>query len=142
MSQSGALLNTVWCCERKEWADVSTDGSSLPVMYGGSVLRYTLDKEKPNTFWILWPGMLEGNNVSNDIYCSEDNGVSWHKMKQRYGRKAFSDTSKLEALACSSAFYNPTNYQMYFFGGKRADGTLSTSMFGGVYSNLTFQTIK
>lgn len=141
-SKDGELLNTVWCCERKAWADVSGNGSALPKMSGGSILRYTLNSEKPNTFWILWPGTLDGNKVSNDIYCSEDNGVSWHKMKQRYGRKAFSDTSKLEALNCSSAFYDPKSYQMFFFGGKRQDGTSSTAMFGGVYSNLSFQTIK
>lgn len=141
-NKDGELLQTVWCCERKAWADVSGTGSALPKMYGGSIMRYTLDSEKPNTFWILWPGVLEGNKVSNDIYCSEDNGVSWHKMKQRYGRKAFGDTSKLEALACSSAFYDPKSYQMYLFGGSRTDGTMSTSVYGGVYSNLTFQTIK
>lgn len=142
VSRNGELLKTVWCCENKVWVDVSNEASALPAMNGGSVLRYTLDSEKPNTFWILWPGVLADGKVSNDVYCSEDNGVSWHKMKQRYGRKAFGDTRNLEALACSSAFYDPKSYRMYFFGGKRADGTLSTSVFGGVYSNLTFQPIK
>lgn len=142
VNKNGELLKTVWSCERKVWADVSGNGSSLPKMCGGSILRYTLNPETPNTFWILWPGMLEDNKVSNVVYCSEDNGVSWHIMKQRYGRRAFGDTSMLEALSCSSAFYDPKSYQMYFFGGKRQDGTFSTSMFGGAYSNLSFQTIK
>lgn len=142
MNGKGEYLKTVWCCERKMWADVSSDGSALPKMRGGSVLRYTLDSTKPNTFWILWPGVLEDGTVSNDIYCSEDNGVSWHKMKQRYGRRTFADTSKLDPMACSSAFYDPKTYQMYFFGGTLQDGTVSTSVFGGVYSNLTFQIIK
>lgn len=142
VNKNGELLKSVWCCERKVWADVTSQGSSLPPMSGGSLLRYTLDSDKPHTFWILWPGLLEGGKVSNVIYCSEDNGVSWHKMKDRYGRRAFADTSTLEAVACSSAFYDPKSYQMYFMGGKREDGTESTAMFGGVYSNLTFQKIK
>lgn len=140
--RNGKLLNTVWCCDGTAWANIANTGTSVPAMAGASIMRYTLDSDYPHTFWILWPGEMEGGKVSNDLYCSEDNGLSWHKMKTWYGRKAYGDTQKLEPVACNSAFYDPKSYQMYLFGGKREDGTWSTTIFGGVYSNLDFQKLR
>lgn len=150
ITASGNLSSSTWSCDG--WADVlqgpnwaEFPQSELPALYGASVLEYTIDSDYPKTFWILQPGITANGDVpTNKLYSrlyttlfySEDNGVSWHRLSRYYTQ--YADNTPIGQVSCSSAFYNPRTYQMYFFGGRYADGKYKTSVWGGALNSLTF----
>ena len=148
---SGALTSSTWSCDGWDdtqrgvnWAEFPQD--ELPPLYGASILEYTIDSDYPKTFWLLQPGITEAGTVPTNslyskiyttLYYSQDNGVSWHRLSRYYTQ--YSDNVPVGQVSCSSAFLNPKNYQMYFFGGRRNDGTFKTSVWGGTLNSLTFK---
>ena len=154
LTQKGAYVASTWSCDG--WSDnvkgpnwVEFEQEELPGMQGASVLEYTIDSDYPKTFWLLHPGLTATGDVPTNhmygkyyttLYYSEDNGVSWHRLSRYYTQ--YADNSPIGKVACNSAFYDPLTYRMYFFGGRRADGTFKTSVWGGMLNSLTFDKLR
>jgi len=150
----GSLTASTWSCDGWDekqhgpnWAEFPQD--ELKPLYGASLLEYTIDSDYPKTFWILQPGiMADGTIPCNKLYAklyttlyySEDSGVSWHRLSRYYTQ--YADNSDLGQISCSSAFADPKTFQMYFFGGVRADNTFKTSVWGGTLNSLTFEKLR
>ena len=150
----GNLTSSTWSCDGfnedlggRNWAEFPQ--GELPAMQQATVLQYTLDRDKPQSFWILQPGMLsDGSLPTNTLYAklyttlyySEDSGVSWHRLSRYYSRLA--DNSLIGPVCAPSGMYNPANYEIYFFGGRRPDGTQLTSVWGGLLPKLGFDMVR
>lgn len=154
ITAQGKLTSSTWSCDGwsdakhgPNWADFPQ--SELKPMYGASVLEYTIDSDHPKTFWILQPGITETGSVPTNLlfskyyttlYFSEDNGVSWHRLSRYYTK--YADNTPIGEVSCNSAFFDSKTYQMYFFGGRNADGSFKTSVWGGMLNSLTFDKIR
>lgn len=150
ITAQGQLTSSTWSCDG--WSDMQQGPnwaefpqSELKPMQGASVLEYAIDSDSPKAFWILQPGITATGEVPTNrlfgklyttLYYSEDNGVSWHRLSRYYTQ--YADNTPIGQVSCSSAFYNPRTYQMYFFGGRYADGAFKTSVWGGALNSLTF----
>lgn len=150
----GNLTSSTWSCDGfdaelggRNWAEFTQN--EMPAMQGATVLQYTLDTEKPHSFWILQPGILSDGDVPTNtlyaklyttLYYSEDSGVSWHRLSRNYSR--YADNSPIGPTSANSGLYNPKNYEIYFFGGYQPDGTFLTSMWGGALPRLTYNKIR
>lgn len=146
----GSFTSSTWSCDGwneqlkgPNWAEFTQD--ELKPMSGASILEYTIDSDYPKSFWILQPGIMADGSIPANrlfgklyttLYYSEDNGVSWHRLSRYYTK--YADNAALGQLSCSSAFFDPRTYQMYFFGGRREDGSFKTSVWGGTLNSLTF----
>ncbi len=151
---TGQLVSSTWSCDG--WTDevkgpnwVEFPQDELPAMYGASVIEYTIDSDYPKTFWLLHPGFTVTGDVPTNklyakyyttLYYSEDSGVSWHRLSRYYTQ--YADNTPIGKVACNSAFFDPTTYKMYFFGGRYADGTFKTSVWGGQLNSLTFDKLR
>lgn len=154
MAQDGQLVSGTWSCDG--WSDnshgpnwIEFEQNDLPGMTGATVIEYTLDNDHPKTFWLLHPGFTSTGDVpthrlySKDyttLYYSEDNGVSWHRLSRYYTQ--YADNTPIGKVACNAAFLAPKSYRMYFFGGRRADGTMKTSVWGGQLNSLSFDKLR
>lgn len=150
ITAEGKLTSSTWSCDGwsdmqqgPNWAEFTQD--ELKPLYGASVLEYTIDSDHPKSFWILQPGISVTGDVPTNrlfgklyttLYYSQDNGVSWHRLSRYYTQ--YADNTPIGQVSCSSAFYNPRTYQMYFFGGRYADGSFRTTVWGGTLNSLTF----
>lgn len=150
ITAEGNLTSSTWSCDGwsdilqgPNWAEFTQD--ELKPLYGASVIEYTIDSDYPKTFWILQPGITSTGDVPTNklygklyttLYYSEDNGVSWHRLSRYYTQ--YADNTAIGQVSCSSAFYDPRTYKMYFFGGRYADGSFKTSVWGGALNSLTF----
>lgn len=164
---AGNLTSSTWSCDGynenlggRNWAEFPQN--EMPAMQGATVLPYTLDQDKPGTFWILQPGLLSDGSVPvntlysklyTTLYYSEDSGVSWHRLSRYYTR--YADNSLIGPVSAHSGIINPLNYEMYFFGGSRPEseqfaseddqftpGEQITSMWGGLLPKLTFKKVR
>ena len=154
VTSRGELVAGTWSCDgwdvdKKGVNWVAFEQGEMPAMQGATVIEYTLDKSKPKSFWILYPGTTSTGKVPSNtffgkphatIYFSEDYGVSWHRLSRRYTK--YADNSSLGELSCSSGFCNPDTYKMYFFGGRNADGSYNTHVWGAILNSLTFDLKK
>lgn len=154
VTANGDLVSSTWSCDG--WLDADKgpnwedfEQNELPAMQGASVIQYTLDKDHPGSLWLLQPGLKADGSIPTNrlygrdyttLYFSEDNGVSWHRLSRYYTQ--YADNSSLDAVSCSSAFHNPADFRMYFFGGRRQDGTFKTAVWGGTLNSLTFEKIR
>lgn len=154
MADGRTLSSSTWSCDGFSevengcnWAEFPH--TNLPGMQGGSVVEYTLDADHPKTFWILQPGFRADGNISQtahygrqyaDLYYSEDSGVSWHALFKNYPKMA--DNSAFASWVGNSAFCNPDTYEIYYFGGKAADGTFNTQVWGGLLPSLNFIKVR
>lgn len=150
VSATGELTSSTWSCDgwsadRKGLNWVEFPQSELKPLQGASIIEYTLNSERPGSLWLLQPGITSNGDVLSNmlfgkryttLYYSEDNGVSWHRLSRYFTQ--YADNSALERVSCSSAFHDPVSFQMYFFGGKKEDGTFKTAVWGGVLNSLTF----
>ena len=154
LTVSGQFVSSTWSCDGwnddvhgPNWVEFLQD--EMPGMTGTSVLEYTIDSDKPKTFWLLHPGFTATGDVPTNrlynkyyttLFYSEDSGVSWHRLSRYYTQ--YADNTSIGKVACNSAFYDPQSFRMYFFGGRRADGTFKTSVWGGCLNSLTFDKLR
>lgn len=150
----GRLSSSTWSCDgwnedakSSNWAEFPH--KNIPAMQNGTLIEYTLDSDRPKSLWILHPGMTEEGTIQQfvkygrnyaTLYYSEDSGVSWHRLFDKYPKMA--DNSVFSDIAPNSAFCNPANYEIYYFGGKRADGSYNTQVWGGVLPSLNFVKVR
>lgn len=150
----GNLTGSTWSCDGysedlggRNWAEFQQN--EMPAMQGATILDYTLDADKPGSFWILQPGQLSDGTVPvnklyaklyTTLYYSEDSGVSWHRLSRYYPR--YADNSEIGPVSAHSGMYNLNNYEIYFFGGRREDGSQLTTMWGGQLPKLTFKKVR
>lgn len=154
MADGRTLSASTWSCDGFSdiengcnWAEFPH--GNLPGMQGGSVLEYTLDADRPKSLWILQPGFRADGSIAQttrygrqyaDLYFSEDSGVSWHKLYETYPKLA--DNSAFSDMIGNSVICNPDTYEIYYFGGKQADGTFRTQVWGGLLPSLTFIKVR
>ena len=146
----GSLTSSTWSCDG--WSEIEKGSNwaefpqpTLTPTQNGTVIEYTLDRDRPKTFWLFYPGTDENGKIGQtqhygrsyaNLYYSEDSGVSWHQLFTKYPKLA--DNSAFADMAPNSGFCNPANFEIYYFGGKRADGSFSTQVWGGMLPELTF----
>lgn len=150
----GRLTNSTWSCDGfnedlggLNWAEFPQN--ELPSLEGATVLTYTLDADKPGSFWLLQPGRCtDGSILTNTMYgrslstlfYSEDCGVSWHRLNRYYPRLA--DNSVLGPISANSGLVNPKNYEIYFFGGSKEDSSYKTAVWGGALPKLNYKKVR
>lgn len=150
IDQNGKLVAGTWSCDG--WsADkggvnwVWFEQNEMPAMQGATVIEYTFDANKQKKVWLLQPGTLASGKVASNmyygqlhatLYFSEDHGVSWHRLNRYYGK--YADNTPIGIVSCSSGFCSTEGYQLRFFGGRNDDGTVKTSVWGGLLNLLTF----
>lgn len=131
----GNLLSSTWSSDGSTWAEFPQN--ILPPMKNASIIQYTLDVEDPGSFWIMQPGLMADGYVTDTLYFSQNSGVTWKKLYREYSQ--YADTYKVNPIACHSAFYNPKNYYMYFFGGVDENGEQRSTIQGGQLMDLDFE---
>lgn len=135
MKADGTLTSSTWITDGNSW--IECPQNDLPAMRGASIVCYTLDRDKNAPFWVLHPGVMADGSVSRNLWFSENDGITWKSLKRWHS--AYSDNSGIAPVACSSAFCNPNNYMIYFFGGTNAEGGQDMSIYGGNLRKLNFQ---
>lgn len=154
ITQQGQLVAGTWSCDgwnadeqgvNWEWFEQN----EMPAMYGATVTEYTFDPAKPNSLWILQPGILATGKVPSNtffgklhttLYYSEDHGVSWHRLSRYYTK--YADNTPIGLTSCNSGFCSEQGYVLRYFGGRNDDGTFKTAVWGGQLNSLTFDTKK
>ncbi|MBR0037071.1 MAG: hypothetical protein IJP70_05465 [Bacteroidales bacterium] len=131
----GKLLSSTWSSDGSTWAEFPQN--TLPPMKDACIIPYTLDVEEPGSLWIMQPGLMENGYVTDTLYFSQNCGVTWKKLYREFPQ--YADTYKINPMACHSAFYNPKNYFMYFFGGIDENGNQRSTIQGGQLQDLTFE---
>lgn len=129
------LTSSTWTTDGIQWAEM--EQLQLPPMRRASIVRYTLDVDYPDSFWIMQTGEMENGQVSDTLYFSENSGVTWKRMTLDYYR--FSDTYQIEPFGCSSAYFNPINYRIYFIGGKDNEGKQESNIVTGQLMDLAIK---
>jgi hypothetical protein len=131
-TSEGELIASTWTCDGTQWAEFKQP--YLPAMSGAAIVRYTLDTDYPDTFWLLAAGET-ADGVNNTLYYSENYGVTWRKLASDY--EAYTDNSMLTPRAYTTGFCGE-DYQFYFVGGTWADGSCAPEVVGGQLTKLTF----
>lgn len=134
ITADGQLTSSTWASDGTTWVEFPQN--QLPAMQGASIVRYTTDKDHPETLWILQPGIMSDGEVSNRLWFSENSGITWKPLSREYSYLA--DTTPLEAMGGVSAFHSRKNWNIYFFGGIDANGLQRSTISGGCYRKLTF----
>ncbi len=134
----GTLTSSTWSSDGLQWAEF--EQRILQPMKRATIIQYTLDVKYPNTFWIMQTGEMENGIVNDTLYFSQDHGVSWKNLPNEYYR--LGDTYKIDPFGCSSGFYNPKNYRMYFIGGKNSEGKHESNIVTGLLYNLAIKQKK
>lgn len=133
----GMLVSSTWTCDGRRWAEFPQ--RQLPAMTGASIVRYTLDTNRPETFWILFAGETD-NGVDGGLYFSENYGVSWKCLTAEY--RSYTDMSGITPVAFASAFCDDENYRIYLAGGKDGAGVQTSDVVTGQLVKLTFRKRK
>lgn len=133
----GTLTSSTWSTDGQQWVEFKQ--RFLPPTKRSTIIQYTLDVNHPNTFWIMQTGEMADGSVSDALYFSEDSGVSWKKLSREYYH--LGDTYWIDPFGCSSGFYNPRNYRMYFIGGKNSQGQHESNIVTGLLYNLAIKQI-
>ena len=131
----GTLTASTWSTDGKQWAEFKQ--GYLRPNKRPSIVRYTLDNDYPDTFWIMQTGEREDGSVSDTLYFSQNNGVTWKRLSREFPQ--YGDTSPLTPFGGSSAFYNPLDYTIYFFGGKDVNGAHRSHIVSGQLTSLAMK---
>lgn len=129
----GSLTASTWSSDGFQWAEFAQ--TQMPAMRRASIIRYTLDQDHPDTFWIMQTGEMAGGHVSDTLYYSENSGVTWKKLYREHLK--LGDTYEIDPFGCSSAFFNPQSYRIYFIGGKNNEGKQESNIVTGALPNLS-----
>lgn len=133
VTADGTLTASTWSSDGRQWAEFVQN--QLPAMQRASIIRYTLDKDHPDTFWIMQTGEMANGHVSDTLYYSENSGITWKRMTKEHLK--LGDTYEIAPFGCSSAFFNPSNYRIYFIGGKNSQGEQQSNIVTGQLPNLS-----
>ena len=134
----GEMTSSTWSCDGFSWAEFQQ--GFLPAMTRPAIIQYTLDTNAPKSLWILWPGKIANGSVKNEVYFSENKGVTWKLFKSEFSK--YADTQKIMPVGHVSGILNQNNYWMYFFGGVDSEGKQQANIFGGQLMTLVFDKIK
>lgn len=134
ITADGTLTSSTWASDGTTWAEFPQN--LLPAMQGASIVRYTTDKDHPETLWILQPGIMADGTVSRKLWFSENSGITWKSLAREYSYLA--DTTPIEAIGGATAFHSRKNWNIYLIGGIGANGKQQSSICGGCYRKLTF----
>lgn len=145
-----SLSSSTWSCDGynetencRNWAEFPH--GNIPAMQSASLVEYTINQKYPKSFWILQPGFISNGSIPQSthyakqyatLYYSEDSGVSWHDLFSKYPKMA--DNSAFSDLVPCSVICNEENFMIYYFGGKKADGSFSTKIWRGQLPSLSF----
>ncbi len=138
MLADGTLTASTWSTDGSQWAEF--EQRILPPMQRATIIRYTLNLKTPDTFWIMQTGEMADGHVSDTLFFSQNSGVTWKRLPREYYR--LGDTYWIQPFGCSSGFYNPTDYRMYFIGGKNNEGKQESNIVTGQLMNLAIKQKK
>jgi len=138
ITKDSILTASTWSSDGSQW--VEFEQRILPPMQRASIIRYTLDIDNPDSFWIMQTGEMKNGYVSDTLYFSQNSGVTWKKLYREFYH--LGDTYNIEPFGCSSGFFNPNNYRMYFIGGKNNDGEQKSDIVTGQLIDLSFDQKK
>lgn len=133
----GTLVSSTWTCDGHRWAEFPQ--RLLPAMAGASIVRYTLNTDRPGTFWILFPGET-GSGMDGELYFSENSGVTWKRLAPEY--RSYADLANLAPVAFASALCDDAAYRLYLVGGKDESGMQRADVATGQLVKLTFRKRK
>lgn len=133
----GVLVSSTWTCDGRRWAEFPQ--RQLPAMAGASIVRYTLNTDRPKTFWILFSGETEGG-MDGELYFSENSGVTWKRLASEY--RSYADVANLAPVAFASAFCDEETYRLYLVGGRKESGLQQAAVATGQLVKLTFRKRK
>ena len=138
MLADSTLTSSTWATDGLQWVEFTQN--IVPAARRSSVVRYQLDVDDPDSFWIMQLGERADGSVTDTLYFSQNSGVTW-KMLQREFYK-YGDTYPIAQFGCSSAFVNPKNYRIYFIGGKNNDGEQESNIVTGQLANLAMDQLR
>lgn len=133
----GMPVSSTWTCDGRRWAEFPQ--RQLPAMSGASIVRYTLNTDHPETFWILFSGETE-SGMNGELYFSENNGVTWKRLGSEY--KSYADVTNIAPAAYASALCDEETYRLYLVGGKDGSGLQRADVATGQLVKLTFRKRK
>jgi len=134
----GNLTASTWSTDGFQW--VEFEQLTLKPMKRATIVRYTLDVDDPDTFWIMQTGEMDKGYVSDTLYFSQNSGVTWKKLPREFYN--LGDTYWIKPFGCSSGFYNPKDYRIYFIGGKNNEGEQESNIVTGQLVDLAMKQKK
>ena len=135
LKADSTLTASTWSTDGTQW--VEFEQRILRPMRRASIVRYTLDTDEPDSFWIMQTGEMAGGYVSDTLYFSQNSGVTWKKLMREFYR--YGDTYHIAPFGCSSGFVDPKTYRIYFIGGKTSDGEQQSNIVTGQLVNLVMR---
>ena len=124
ISQSGALLNTVWSTENGlYWAKLSGNRNLFPPLEGINVFYYN------GEFWLI--NGKSGSNYNREVYYSIDGGITWRIKPEKFKTH---DNYSLRYNA--SVVVDKDNKRFFIIGGKQ--GTEFSDIWRGVLNKMEF----
>lgn len=138
MKADSTLTASTWSSDGSTWVEFNQ--RILPPMKRATIIRYTLDIDNPDSFWIMQTGEMKNGYVSDTLYFSQNSGVTWKKLPREYYR--LGDTYRIDPFGCSSGFYNPKDYRIFFIGGKNNNGEQESNIITGQLFNLAMKKRK
>jgi hypothetical protein len=106
-------------------------------MKRASIVRYTLDVDSPDSFWILQPGEMNGGAMTDTLFFSQNRGVTWKRLPLEYLR--YGDTAPIAPYGATSAFCQPKSYSIFFIGGKDQEGKQQSNIVTGQLVKLAMR---
>lgn len=134
----GSLTASTWCSDGEQWVEFKQN--ILPAQKCASVVRYTLDRSEPETFWIMQTGEMAGGYVSDTLFFSQNSGVTWKRLPREFYR--YGDTYGIDPFGCSCGVMNPKTFRIYFVGGKNAAGEQQSNIVTGQLLKLAMKQKK
>lgn len=163
----GELTGATWAFDGSQWAKI---GGGLPAAEGYTVAPYTVCRTDTLTWRVSAENVLLAfggwdakGSPSRTVYLTRDMGMAWHKADDNLQLPAFvpamayadmltqattlpgADTYagrwnvRLRAVSPITEWECP---YLYIFGGRRANGTLNTTLWRGAINYLTFKPLQ
>ena len=128
----GTLTSSTWTTDGFSWVEFRQN--TLPAARRSTIVRYQLDIDEPDSFWIMQTGEMADGYVRDTLSFSQNSGVTWKKLQREHYR--YGDTYHIAPFGCSSGFFNPKNFRIYFIGGKNSDGEQESNIVTGQLTDL------
>lgn len=130
---AGEMTASTWTCDGRQWAEFQQ--GQMPPTAGATIVRYTLDTTRPDTFWLLFAGETEDGDGAGELYFSENSGVTWKRLATEYD--AYADLAEVRPVAYGTALCDD-EYRIYRLGGRDTAGRAVADVATGRLVKLTF----
>ena len=131
----GTMTASTWTCDSAHW--VEFDQTCIAPQRRATIIQYRLSLDNDAPFWIMQTGERENGTVSDTLYFSENCGINWRLLSREFYK--YGDTYQIAPFGCSSGFYNPQNYRIYFIGGRDQEGRQTSQIVTGLLNKLAMK---